>query len=154
MFENIPVKIDSVGRVVIPKNIRKMYDIKSGSLLFLFLEDDGVLFVKDDVRQKLDSLLFKISKLERYGLKFIVARNDECVYKSVNDCYVSRRVFVDVLNTDDITGEVSFTSGGVRIVYYYCVQVINKNTKFLIFMYSDDDGMNDFIYTVCNLLSY
>ena len=75
MFENIPVKVDSVGRMVIPKNIRKMYNIDKNSLLFLSLERDQILFIKDESQQKLNSLLEKLTRLEKHNFCFVVMKN-------------------------------------------------------------------------------
>lgn len=39
-------RIDDLGRVVIPKEIRRNYNIREGDPLEIFLEDDGVVFKK------------------------------------------------------------------------------------------------------------
>lgn len=39
-------RIDDLGRVVIPKEIRRNYNIREGEPLEIFLEDGGVVFKK------------------------------------------------------------------------------------------------------------
>ncbi|MBQ8860011.1 MAG: AbrB/MazE/SpoVT family DNA-binding domain-containing protein [Ruminococcus sp.] len=40
------LKIDQLGRIVIPKPLRKKYDLELGDSLELFNEDDGILMKK------------------------------------------------------------------------------------------------------------
>lgn len=42
-------RVDDLGRVVIPKEIRRTLRIKEGEPMELFIEDDGVVFKKYDV---------------------------------------------------------------------------------------------------------
>lgn len=42
-------RVDDLGRVVIPKEIRRTLRIKEGEPMELFIEDDGVMFKKYDV---------------------------------------------------------------------------------------------------------
>lgn len=41
-------KIDDLGRVVIPKEIRKILGIKEGDSFGIFITENGVLFKKKD----------------------------------------------------------------------------------------------------------
>lgn len=150
MFENIPVKVDSVGRMVIPKNIRKMYNIEKDSLLFLLLEGDRVVFIKDESKQKLDNLLDKVKRLEKYNLDFIVMKNEKCLYKTNNNHCIPDEVITNILNSGNDLGSVSMTINNMRNTYY-CFQGVDKYTKFLIFIYSDDEKLKDKIHTICNL---
>jgi AbrB family looped-hinge helix DNA binding protein len=42
-------RVDDLGRVVIPKEIRRTLRIKEGEPMELFIEDDGVIFKKYNV---------------------------------------------------------------------------------------------------------
>ena len=42
-------RVDDLGRVVIPKEIRRTLRIKEGAPMELFIEDDSVIFKKYDV---------------------------------------------------------------------------------------------------------
>lgn len=42
-------RVDDLGRVVIPKEIRRTLRIKEGDPMEIFIEDDGVVFKKYDV---------------------------------------------------------------------------------------------------------
>ena len=152
MFENIPVKVDSVGRMVIPKNIRKMYNIEKDSLLFVSLESDHVLFINDESQQKLNSLLEKLMRLEKHSFCFIVMKNEECLYKTSSSDCVPLDAVRDILDNGVNLGSVSMTINNIRNTYYYCVQSIDKYTRFLIFVYSSDESLRDKISNICNLL--
>lgn len=39
-------KIDDLGRITIPKEIRRMFQIKEGELLEVFVEKDAIIFKK------------------------------------------------------------------------------------------------------------
>ena len=127
MFENIPVKVDSVGRMVIPKNIRKMYNIDK------------------------NSLLEKLTRLEKHNFCFVVMKNEKCLYKTNSNDFLPPDVISSIFNNDSNLGSVSMTINNIRSTYYYFIQRINKYTKFLIFVYSSDEKSKDKIYTICNL---
>lgn len=44
-------RIDDLGRIVIPKEVRKTLRIKEGEPMEIFIEDDGVIFKKYDVNK-------------------------------------------------------------------------------------------------------
>lgn len=55
-------RVDDLGRVVIPKEVRRMMKIKEGDPMELFLEDDKVCFklyssgCKDDIKRLIDGV--------------------------------------------------------------------------------------------------
>lgn len=40
-------KVDDLGRIVIPKEIRKSLQIREGDLLEIFIDENGVYFYKE-----------------------------------------------------------------------------------------------------------
>lgn len=54
-------RVDDLGRVVLPKEIRKILDIKKGDPLEIFVEDDRVIFQRyhtaDSYKDQVESIL-------------------------------------------------------------------------------------------------
>ena len=44
-------RIDDLGRIVIPKEVRKILRIKEGEPMEIFIEDGGVIFKKYDANK-------------------------------------------------------------------------------------------------------
>ena len=62
-------RIDDLGRIVIPKEIRRQFNINPGDALELFTSWDGVIFKKyhteAPVREALDTLRNVVAELDR-----------------------------------------------------------------------------------------
>lgn len=43
-------QIDELGRIVIPKDLRKQYGIKAGEKLYFEAQDDGILIHREDYK--------------------------------------------------------------------------------------------------------
>lgn len=80
-------RIDDLGRVVVPKEIRRNLGIKEGDPLEIFVTDDGVCFVpyRRDVSQILNAALNQIDaiyyeegeKSERFSKNIISSKRKE-----------------------------------------------------------------------------
>jgi len=55
-------RIDDLGRVVIPKEIRKHLDIREGDPLEIFIESDGVTFRRYDETANVADAVNRLSK--------------------------------------------------------------------------------------------
>ena len=74
MIENLPIKIDEVGRIVIPQKVRKKYDIKKGCIFSLILNEKSILLTKQNNDTEFNKLLAKIHKIEKlYNFDIILA---------------------------------------------------------------------------------
>ena len=63
-------RIDDLGRVVIPREVRKSLGIKENDLLDIFIEDGGVVFMpcKDSLADEVDTLKKRLSDNFKYDL--------------------------------------------------------------------------------------
>ena len=78
-------RIDDLGRIVIPKEIRKMMKVKEGDLLEIYTERDGIVcFKKYSPTADYDNEFKAIVKtLDKYGIKGAIYDNsEERVYAS------------------------------------------------------------------------
>lgn len=101
MIENLPIKIDSVGRIVIPTKVRELYNIKKDSILYIEEYKNEIILIKDTK----DEIIKKLKKLEKHGLSFILKEQNKTLYTSENK---------DEKEKD----------------YYYCDLKINNYTKY------------------------
>lgn len=68
-------RIDDLGRIVIPKDIRDRYHIKEGDPLEIFLSKEGIIFapylidMQEQIKQNFDNIINSLDQLEHYGLK-------------------------------------------------------------------------------------
>ena len=76
-------RVDELGRIVIPKELRNNLKIKSGDFLEIFLDDNKISLKKKDLIENcpdsLNSLLKIISK--RLNLDIIITDTDKFIYK-------------------------------------------------------------------------
>lgn len=88
-------RVDDLGRIVIPKEIRRSMGIKEGEPLAIYLENDAVIFRKmshdlvDDVKhleEVLDVYLPIDSREEQVYLKNLLGQVLEIVKRNVEEC--------------------------------------------------------------------
>ena len=73
-MENLFVKVDDVGRIVIPKRVRTQLGIENNELLLLTRRDDMIIIEKEDKSTDLDKIRDKAQTLSnKYGLDFLIA---------------------------------------------------------------------------------
>ena len=59
-------RIDELGRVVIPKEIRRAYGLEEGDPLEIFTSEEGIIFHPYDVDAK-QTLRTAINQIDRFG---------------------------------------------------------------------------------------
>ena len=92
MNDNIIKKIDSLGRIVIPKELRKKLNIKLEDDLEITLEDENLIIKKF---YKIDNYFYKISKYilfleKKLNLKIYLTDKDKIIYPEVSNNKLSR----------------------------------------------------------------
>ena len=75
-------RIDVLGRVVIPKEIRKIFNISEGDPVEIFTEKDGIILRKYSPFANMDGLADEIA----YA---IFAKTGKCVYLTDKDTFIS-----------------------------------------------------------------
>lgn len=81
MIENLPVKVDDVGRIVIPKKIRKRFAIKTNDYLLLTATLKEIIIKKEDNDIKYKKLLTKLEEVSStFSFDIIVVKNDIVTY--------------------------------------------------------------------------
>ena len=80
--QGIVRRIDVLGRVVIPKEIRKIFNISEGDPVEIFTEKDGIILRKYSPFSNMDGLTDEIA----YA---IFAKTGKCVYLTDKDSFIS-----------------------------------------------------------------
>ena len=65
MIENLPVKVDDVGRIVIPKKIRKKFNIDPNDYLLLTTTNHEIIMKKENIDLKYKNLLEKLKYINK-----------------------------------------------------------------------------------------
>lgn len=161
VIENLPVKIDEVGRVVIPQKVRKKYDIKKDCTLSLSLEKESVIFTKQDSNEEFNKLLEKFHKIENlYNFDILLANQDKILYTSkkyenLKDQKPSNEVKKIILkkgtkqkSTLNITEEFTLAES-----HYYSLINFNNYTNYLLIIIYKDENLKKIASLICKLLS-
>lgn len=70
-------RIDNLGRVVIPKSVRKTLRIKTGDNLQIYVSDENIIIKKYSELEKINDLIRSIKKLLKKSLKSEVYITDK-----------------------------------------------------------------------------
>lgn len=86
-------RVDSLGRVVVPKEYRKKIKINEGDLLELFLEDNGILIKKYELISSNDKFLKSYISLMSKQLEcdVLICTKDDVVL-STNNKFISKQI--------------------------------------------------------------
>ncbi len=131
------VKIDSLGRIVIPKKIRKSFSINSNSVLNMEIANEEIYF-KIDKNVDNKNTINKIKILERLSnLKFIVLDNNQIIYStkilgSKDKIKVSSIKEVLSKENESYNGILKITDKLSVSNYYYSILNLNNYTKILV----------------------
>lgn len=136
-MNDILIKVDEAGRIIIPLKIRKKYKINKSDTLLLTTIPNGFKLEKEDFFSKYEEFLSKIKLIEKnFNLDFIITDNEKVIYttlkyKNLQETKISDEL-KQVLNND-------FNDHSKRIVvknsfmlnslFYYKVLNLNSYTK-------------------------
>ena len=101
-------RIDELGRIVIPKELRKKLKIREGDFLDIFVEDNNIILQKysalKDIGAVLNSLVLSLGKA--YNLKVLIVDSSNIIASNLhqfkNDMAISSEL-VDYINKCETT---------------------------------------------------
>lgn len=155
-MENLFVKVDDVGRIVIPKRVRTQLGIENNELLLLTRRDDMIIIEKEDKSTDLDKIRDKAQTLSnKYGLDFLIANDYKIVfatneYKKYENIRVNNEVVEKIVfsNNTVIAKDVVITKP-----HYYCSLSFDNYTNGKLFVVFDDESKREYAELIINLLS-
>lgn len=133
-------RIDDLGRIVIPKEIRKNLKIRENEVLEIFIENENIILKKFSSLDDMDKILERfIEVLEDITLNNILITNREKIigtskrkeYDYLNK-ELSKNIIEIIEKKDNIlsTGKIEFISNKEMEVNYYIKPIINNGDTF------------------------
>ncbi len=159
MIENLPIKIDESGRIVIPAKIRRKFNIVPGSILYLQEKRGSLYFYKEKEVSKYKKLIYNLKFLER-EYHFGIILTDENVVRYTSEKYkklLNQKISNNLkerLKQESIlkaTKTKITTEFTLRTIHYYCVITIPEYTKFILFISCDSSEYEKKAYLACHL---
>ncbi len=158
MKQGVVRRIDNLGRIVIPKEIRKSLRIQNGDNLEIFLDNDSVVLKKYSQMDKLTDI---ISSFTRVVDNIIITSNDK-VISSSNRNYIDEKIsddLIDIINMrkeKEEFGKVNITKKDTIIGNYIIKPIISGGDVFgLVIMFKEELSQEDknTIKIICDFLS-
>lgn len=157
MIENISVKVDDVGRIVIPKKIRKELDININDILMLSVNDKKIEMEKRKESNKLESLIKKLETLTReYYIDIILTNNIKVVFSNI-ESLKDKKVCKDIkkIKTKKVIKEnktILTSDFNINTPHYYCSFYLDIYTKYNLFVIYKKEKNENLAKTICELL--
>lgn len=87
-------KIDELGRIVLPKEIRRNLGIRDGENLEIFVENDHILLKKYSKMQDYCEIINNLANIinNTYNFKVIITDRDKVLYSSVEKIDVNQEI--------------------------------------------------------------
>ena len=93
-------RIDELGRIVLPKEIRRNLGIRDGENLEIFVEDNEIVLKKFSKMKDFKEIIENICKLviDVYDLKLIVSDRDKVIFSNVSEVDVGFSLSSELIN--------------------------------------------------------
>lgn len=126
MIKNLPIKMDEVGRVVIPKKIRNIWNINNKDYLYLTFKNDNILISKQSSDSNLDKLIKKIRVIENlFKVSVVIVENNKLVWTSEN--YEEKGEMEIKKVIDEIT-PITIVSDYLKYYVYIITEIKEKDS--------------------------
>lgn len=132
MYNVFKKRIDELGRIVIPKQIRNIFKINNFDELELFVENDSIILKKsigiEMYKEKLERFLNFIKRFNDFDM--LVVEGQKVVFSTYNDIVSGSDILVEN-NTSSNDVVVKFNNSFGKITEYlsYCLPIIiDSNT--------------------------
>ena len=119
-------KIDELGRIVIPKEIRKNLGIRDGEALEIFTSEDSIILKKYYEVRRYEDLSSKLCELIKniYNVDLVITDREKVITSSNKDIMENSKLnnkFLELIDNREmfITKELSTINLGVDISGYF-----------------------------------
>lgn len=150
-------RIDDLGRIVIPKEIRKTMHIKDGESLEIFLDSDNIILKKFSLLDDIDGFYKKYvdSIFDAIRKNIIIVNRDKIVASAGNNksLYLNKSIssYVDdviqkrILVVEKNMKNISIVSGeNEKISYVIAPIIINSDAVGAVIIFSSDINIDEF----------
>ena len=134
-------RIDELGRIVIPKEIRKNMYIKTGELLEIYLlDEDSLVFKKYSTLRKENNILEKFINIvtKEMHLNIFITDFNKIIFSNLND--LKNRDISDSLNDNNKGSSILLTQSYVikKPYSFYNLNVNGDFIGYIVFEYNVD----------------
>lgn len=158
-------KIDELGRIVLPKEIRRNLGIRDGENLEIFVMDEQIVLKKFSKMKDFTDIILSICNLviDVYHVQLIVTDRDKIVFTNVTDLVNNSAIGSTLLNFIQNRENVSknelqsYNFNGVAKEGYYLIQPIISSIDCLglVMLYSDtplSEEYNNLLKLIVNII--
>lgn len=150
-MDNISLKVDEAGRIIIPLKVRKKYGICKNDTLLLTTIANGFVLQKDDVLKKYQKFFSKVKIVEEtFDIDLLVTDSDRIIYvsskfESLKNQKISNSI-KQILN-NDLSGyseKIKFTKDYVlNSSCYYTILKLDDYAKGVIVIACHDENKKE-----------
>lgn len=142
-------KIDELGRIVIPKEIRKNLGIRDGETLEIFTSEDSIILKKYFEVRKYEDLSSKLCELIKniYNVDLVITDREKVITASNKDIVENTKLnnkFLELIDNREmfISKELSTINLGIDISGYFTIIPIiaSSDSLGLVIIISDNDN--------------
>ena len=144
-------KIDELGRIVIPKEIRKNLGIRDGETLEIFTSEDSIILKKYFEVRKYEDLSSKLCELIKniYNVDLVITDREKVITSSNKNIVENTRLnnkFLELIDNREmfISKELSTINFGVDISGYFTVIPIIASSDSLGLVILISETRNDY----------
>lgn len=142
-------KIDELGRIVIPKEIRKNLGIRDGEALEIFTSEDSIILKKYFEVRKYEDLSSKLCELIKniYNVDLVITDREKVITSSNKDIVENTKLnnkFLELIDNREmfISKELLTINLGIDISGYFTIIPIiaSSDSLGLVIIISDNDN--------------
>lgn len=143
MKYNSIVKVDNLGRIVIPKKVRKLLNVKEKDYLTLAANEEEIILMHINKEEKHHDLIEKINKINKtYNIDFIISDNNKIIYTTKN--YVDFKNEAITEDLDSVKKNAVDTKLNKELIinkpHHYCSIFYDNYTDVKLFIIFDDEN--------------
>ena len=144
-------KIDELGRIVIPKEIRKNLGIRDGEALEIFTSEDSIILKKYFEVRKYEDLSSKLCELIKniYNVDLVITDREKVITSSNKDIVENTKLnnkFLELIDNREmfISKELLTINLGIDISGYFTIIPIIASSDSLGLVIIISDNVNDY----------
>lgn len=156
-------KIDELGRIVLPKEIRRNLGIRDGENLEIFVENDHILLKKYSKMQDYSEIVKNLATIvdNTYDFKIIITDRDKVLYSGIEKIEVNYEIDEKLLrlihNRESVSKSLleSYTFKEVELTGYFLILPIISSIDCLglILLYNENNSIPEYQFDLLKFIS-
>lgn len=156
-------KIDELGRIVLPKEIRRNLGIRDGENLEIYVENDHILLKKYSKMQDFSEIVNNLATIvnNTYNIKMIVTDRDKVLYSDVDKIGLHQEIGEKLLhlihNRESVSKSIldNYDFGAQKLTGYFLILPIisSMDCLGLILLYDENEPILDYYFDMLKLIS-